>query len=127
MIYLNHGATFILDDLVIQLFDLMLRQPGGSLVLLLTEKMPAPIRSSACRGRRIPTPSPRRRRKRIPKGLHFGHTAVFQLVDGVEEEDDPCFVSFHLNWANKGLALAVGEALQKENVDEINNKLAKLI
>ena len=52
--------------------------------------------------------------KRAAQWFHSGHLAVFQLVDRVEEEDDPCFVSFHLgNGSNIGLALAVGEVLQK--------------
>ena len=58
---------------------------------------------------------PRRRRKRIPspQWLHLGHLAIFQLVDRVEEEDDPCLVPFHLsNGSNIGLALAVGQVLK---------------
>ena len=55
--------------------------------------------------------------KRAPQWLHPGHLAIIQLVDRVEEEDDPCLVSFHLgNRSNKGLALAVGEVLQKRKL-----------
>ena len=63
--------------------------------------------------------------KRSPQWLHLGHLAVFQLVDRVEEEDDPCFVSFHLgNGSNIGLALAVGQVLQKHKVTVSDDAMA---
>ena len=62
---------------------------------------------------------------RPPQWLHLGHLAIFQLVDRVEEEDDPCFVSFHLgNGSNIGLALAVGQVLQKHKFTVLDDAMA---
>ena len=57
--------------------------------------------------------------------MRHGHLAIFQLVNRMEVEDDPCLVSFHFgNRPKKSLALAVGEVLQKHKVTFSDDAMA---